>query len=239
MSRSRPGSAEQLPLGLGAGAARRFATFEPGANAEALAILRHALVESRGGPAYLWGAPGSGKTHLLEASCAELAAGGATLAFVPLGDLRMAPDMLSGLASVALVAVDDVERIAGDPAWEEALFHLYNQAEQGSTVLLLGAARSPRQIAWGLADLASRLAACTACRVRALDDAGRARALKRHAHARGFELGDEVIAYVLSRLPRDMPSLMALLDRLDRASLSAQRRVTLPFVKTLLEGRDA
>ena len=173
---SRAPRARQLPLELGLAAGHRFANFEPGPNCEVLAIVRRALDEPRAEPIYLWGAPGCGKTHLLEACCAEIAARGESLAYVPLRDLRLSPAMLAGLASVALVAVDDIDRVAGDPGWEEALFHLYNQCEQSAAVLLVGAARAASQVSWGLADLGSRLAACLSFRLRVLDDAAPASA---------------------------------------------------------------
>ena len=97
---------------------------------------------------------------------------------------------------------------------------------------------APRTPAWRLADLASRLTAGVVWRLRALDESARREALQLHARERGFVLADEVIAYVMKRHRRDMSSLFEFLDRLDRSSLAAQRRVTVPFVKALLENEE-
>lgn len=226
---------DQLPLGVTLRHRRSFSNFVPGPNAGAVAVLKDLLDAGQGGVVYLWGAPGTGKTHLLEACCGDASFGDGRVAYLPLGDRRLDPAMLHGLGDIGLLCIDDVDCVAGDRAWEEALFHLYNQAELASSPLVMTAGVAPRQPPWTLADLASRLAAGVVWRLRALDDTARRQALQVHAAERGFTLGDEVASYVMKHLRRDMGSLFAFLDRLDHSSLAAQRRVTVPFVKTLLE----
>ena len=160
---------------------------------------------------------------------------GRPVAYLPLGGAQVAPEMLSGLAEIQLLCIDDVDRVAGDSRWEEALFHLYNQAEQSACPIVLAAGVAPRAPAWRLPDLVSRLSAAVVWRLRALDDGERREALQLHARERGFILSDEVVTFVMKRLRRDMVSLSAFLERLDRSSLAAQRRITVPFVKGLLE----
>jgi DnaA family protein len=104
--------------------------------------------------------------------------------------------------------------------------------------MVLAASVAPRTPSWRLPDLASRLTAAVVWRLRTLDDHERREALQLHARERGFALSDEVVTFVMKRLRRDMVSLSAFLERLDRSSLAAQRRITVPFVKTLLEDRD-
>lgn len=229
---------DQLPLGVTLANRRSFANFISGPNAGAVAVLRNLLDAGEGGVVYLWGGPGTGKSHLLEACCGDPSVRDRRVAYVPLGDARLQPPMLHGLADIELLCIDDVDAKAGDRAWEEALFHLYNQAELASCPLVLAAGVGPRTPAWKLADLASRLTAGVVWRLRALDDGARREALQVHARERGFALGDEVANYVLKRLRRDMESLFEFLDRLDRSSLAAQRRVTVPFVKAMLEESD-
>ncbi len=101
--------------------------------------------------------------------------------------------------------------------------------------MVLTASTAPRTPAWRLPDLASRLTAAVVWRLRVLADDERREALKLHARERGFALSNEVLTFVMKRLRRDMVSLFAFLDRLDRSSLAAQRRITVPFVKALLE----
>lgn len=226
---------DQLPLGVSLRHPRSFTNFIAGSNSAAVAVLRDLLARRDGGVVYLWGASGSGKSHLLEACCGDVSLHGRPVAYLPLGGNQVQPDMLSGLAGTELVCIDDVDRAAGNREWEEALFHLYNQAEQASSAMVLAASVAPRSPAWGLADLASRLTAAVIWRIHALDDDGRREALQLHARERGFALSDEVVTFVMKRLRRDMVSLTAFLERLDRSSLAAQRRVTVPFVRALLE----
>ena len=231
VARRRP---NQLPLGVTLRHPRGFSNFIAGPNAGAVAVLRD-LLAGRGGVVYLWGGAGSGKSHLLEACCGDASLHGRPVAYLPLAGSRVEPDMLNGLADIELLCIDDVDSVAGDGAWEEALFHLYNQAEQASCPMVLTASVAPRTPAWKLPDLASRLTAAVVWRLHALDDADCRAALQLHARERGFELSDEVVTFVMKRLRRDMLSLSTFLDRLDQSSLAAQRRITVPFVKALLE----
>ena len=228
------GIPDQLPLGFTLRDRRRFENFVTGANGGAVASLRGLLDAQSGGVVLLWGPGGSGKTHLLEACCADPVLDAEPVAYLPLGDGRMMPEMLNGLAEVRLLCVDDADRAAGDPRFEEALFHLYNRAEQSRCPMVLAARSAPRSPPWRLPDLVSRLNAAVVWHLRELDDAGRREALKLHARDRGFTLSDEVIAYLMKHLRRDMVSLTDFLDRLDHSSLAAQRRVTVPFVRALL-----
>ena len=229
---------DQLPLGVSLRHRRSFSNFIVGQNAAAVAVLRDSLLAHAGGIVYLWGSSGSGKSHLLEACCGDASMHGRPVAYLPLGTAQAQPDMLNGLADIQLLCIDDVDRVAGDRAWEEALFHLYNQAEQAACPMVLAASAAPRAPAWRLPDLVSRLSAAVVWRLRALDDAERREALQLHARERGFVLSDEVVTFVMKRLRRDMVSLSAFLERLDRSSLAAQRRITVPFVKGLLEESD-
>lgn len=229
------GIPDQLPLGVTLRDQRSFANFVPGPNGGAVASLERLLAGSAGGAVLLWGARGSGKSHLLEACCGFPALHGEPVAYLPLGDARIAPEMLEGLADVRLLCVDDADRAAGDARFEEALFHLYNRAEQARCPMVLAAGSAPRSPPWRLPDLVSRLNAAVVWHLRELDDAGRRQALALHARERGFALGEDVTAYLMKHLRRDMVSLVDFLDRLDRSSLAAQRRVTLPFVRGLLE----
>jgi DnaA family protein len=231
-ARRRP---DQLPLGVSLRRPRGFSNFIVGPNAGAVAVLRDLLAGRVRGVVYLWGGSGSGKSHLLEACCGDASVQGRPVAYLPLAGSSVEPEMLNGLADIALLCIDDVDSVAGNGAWEEALFHLYNQAEQASCPMVLTASVAPRTPAWKLPDLASRLTAAVVWRLHALNDSECRAALQLHARERGFELSDEVVTFVMKRLRRDMRSLSTFLHRLDRSSLAAQRRITVPFVKALLE----
>lgn len=230
----------QLWLPMGLRSAPSFANFIPGANAEALHWVE-LLARGEGPEAlYLWGSPGVGKTHLLEAACRDAAGRGEPIACVPLaGPEPLEPALLGGLESAALVCVDDLQAVAGGDAWEEALFHLMNALRAtGGRLLLTG--RAPlAALGLTLPDLASRVGAALVLHLAPLSDSERAVALRVHARERGFLLPDDVVEYLLRRFPRDLPTLVGLLDRLDEGSLAARRRVTLALVRELLDGAAA
>jgi DnaA family protein len=232
-------SGRQLTLGVALSEAHHFANFVPGDNQPAMAALRQLAGGAYGPLVFLWGSAGSGKTHLLEAACAEAGADGRATAYVPLrSHAELDPAMLAGLDHARLICIDDLHAIAGLGVWEEALFHLYNQAETGGVPMAVAADRPPLDIPLGLNDLKSRLCAGTVFKARELDDSGRGRALAARAKERGFEFPEDAVRYLLSRGPRDMHSLMAVLDRLDALSLSEQRKLTVPLVREVLVGRE-
>ncbi|HMK87264.1 MAG TPA: DnaA regulatory inactivator Hda [Steroidobacteraceae bacterium] len=219
----------QLALGVKLRSDAVFASFAPGANAEVLAALKAASRD----PVWLWGNRGCGKTHLLQAVCADAGEGAA---YFPL-DRRLAlpTEALKGFAGRGVLCVDDLDAVAGDLDWEQALFRLFNEACELRTRLIFAAGAAPRHIEWRLDDWRSRAAACLVYQVRELDEPGRAEALRLRAAQRGLELPAETLEYLMKRVPRDLPSLLDLLDELDEASLVAQRRLTVPFIRDALE----
>ena len=227
---------KQLALGVRLRADAIFESFAPGSNAEPIAALR------AGGtaPLWLWGGAGSGKTHLLQAVCAAAAVNGAAAhvaaAYFPLErSLALPPAALAGFENCRVLCLDDVDAIAGDVQWEQALFRLFNEAADLGTRLIFAARAAPRGIVWTLEDWRSRAAACVVYQLRDLDDAGRLEALRLRAAQRGLQLPAETADYLLRRMPRDLPSLFEILDHLDEASLVAQRRLTVPFIRDALE----
>jgi DnaA family protein len=198
----------QLSLAISPPPQPTLDNFVAGANAELLARLR----EFRAGKfpdivLYLWGEPGSGKTHLLRAC----------------GVLRACP---------APVVADDVEKL--DEASQIALFNAINEARQSGGKVLAAGSAPPAQLPLR-EDLRSRLAWGLVYQVKPLTDEERAVFLRGEAGRRGMRVGDDVIGYLLSHVRRDPPSLVAVLDQLDRASLESQRRITLTLVRETLK----
>ncbi len=220
----------QLPLSLGFPPEQRFDAFH------GQAPLR-ALVESvaRGEDAhwlYLAGPTGSGKTHLLLAACALARESGQSAIFLPLATAagRLADALQGVMHAPALVCLDGLEAIAGHADDEVALFHAHNAARQSGARLVYAANAMPSALPFGLPDLVSRLEHCTRLAIEPLDEQGRRDVLRARALRRGLELDDAVLDFMFRRVGRDLGTLTTLLDRLDRESLAAQRRITVPFL---------
>ncbi len=222
---------KQLPLRIGLRDSATFVNFFPGGNA----APSHALQQLREPFIYLWGGRGSGKTHLLQAACHAVSERGEGSVYLPMGELSaMSPQLLEGMEQMALVCIDDVDRIVGDTSWEQALFHLYNRVRDSGKRLVVAGSSSPSSLGLSLPDLVSRLSWGPVYQLQVLDDEGKATALRLRASQRGMVMSVEVAAYLLSHAPRDMHALFTLLDELDELSLATQRKLTIPFVRELI-----
>lgn len=184
---------------------------------------------------YLCGGRGQGCSHLLQASCHYAHQHERSSVYLPLANLiAYSPEMLTGLETLALVCVDDLEVIAGNAQWEEALFHLYNRIYDANGSIILAAHDVPKAIHIHLPDLVSRLSLGVVYQLHPLSDEEKRLVLNQRANQRGIDLPEEVGRYILTHCPRQMDALFAALDALDHASLAAQRRLTIPFVKEVL-----
>jgi DnaA-homolog protein len=197
---------QQLVLNIGPAVEPDFDNYVPGPNAEALAAVRgFAARSAREAVMYLWGEPGSGRTHLLRAAAK---------------------------ANPELAIADDVESL--DAPAQQRLFAAINAAREGAAPVLAAGSRPPGQL--GLReDLRTRLAWGLVYQLKPLTDAEKCLHLRAQAARRGLRVSDEVLAYLLTRLPRDLASLNAVLESLDRYSLATKRPITLPLVREALE----
>jgi len=226
----------QLPLALRWPAHQRFEHFVAGPNGVAIDLLRSLARGAESAGLYLAGAGGSGRTHLLIATCAAASAEGRSAQYLSTATLHARrADAIRGLGGSDLLALDDIDAIAGERDAEHALFDLYNRCRAERTALLFAATAPAAQLGIGLPDLVSRLSACTQVTLRPLDEAARRELLRGRARDRGIELDDAVLDWLFARNKRDLATLLDLLDRVDRASLAAKRRVTVPFLRTLVD----
>ena len=204
------------------------------------AALAEAVNEFCGGRGsdflYLCGASGAGKTHLTLAIADEMQSH-CRVAYLNFQELRQTaePAALKSLLDADVLCLDAVEAIAGDKHWQEALFHGFNDIKQQQKRLLIATENPPSQLSIELADLRSRLATGLVFQLPVMTDNRKQQALILQAQSRGLILSEEVAQYLLRHYGRDMPSLMAVLQKLDKASLQAQRRLTIPFVKEVMQ----
>ncbi len=228
----------QLPLGVRLRDDVTFANYYPGANAAALGYVER-LCEADAGWTesliYLWGGAGVGRSHLLQAACLRFEQRGEQAVYLPLAEVAdYGPELLDNLEQCELVCLDDLQAVVGRADWEEALFHLFNRLRDAGRRLLLAADTAPRELPVELADLQSRLTLALVFQLQSLSDEDKLRALQLRASRRGLQLSDEVGRFILTRGERSMSALFELLERLDQASLQAQRKLTIPFLKETL-----
>jgi DnaA family protein len=184
---------------------------------------------------YLFGLTGVGKSHLLHACSAYAAQLGITSVCLSCAELlQLSVEVLDGLEQIDFICLDDIHLIAGNKLWEQAVFDLYNKVlEQGNTLLISGD-QSVSQLGLTLPDLISRLSWGLAEQIKPLNDIGKVLALQFRASKRGLMLSDDAANFLLNRLSREMANLIASLDTLDKASIREQRKITIPFIKDVL-----
>jgi len=225
---------KQLALDFASQPLPTLDNFIAGRNGELMENLRRlAAGQARERFLYVWGRPASGRSHLLKGVMTALARAGAAAVYIACkSDTRFA----EGLDRMDGVALDDVDRL--DDEGQIAAFDLYNALRERNGALVAGGSAPPVQLTLR-EDLVTRLAWGLVYQVHALTDEEKVRALSEHAASRGLPLPREVCDYLLTRARRDMPSLLATLDALDRYSLETRRPVTVPLVRELLETRDS
>lgn len=224
----------QIPLQLEPPRPDRFEDFVPGPNAAALEAVKH-LLDEAGATLFLSGPEGSGKSHLLNAFCHAARERGLGAFYIALGRLpEEAAAGLEGLQMLDVVCVDDVDRAAGNPVWERALFRCFNEVRDSGGRLLVASREPLRSLSFGLPDLASRLAWGLRLKLSAPDDESKAAILRQRAHSLHIELPEDVQAYVLRKSRRDMASLLAVVEGLKDAAFVAKRKITVPLAREVL-----
>jgi DnaA family protein len=226
----------QIPLPLEPRRDSRFEDFVPGPNGAVLEAVRQVLHEP-GATLFLSGPESSGKTHLLNALCHAARDSGRTAFYAGLrGMPAAAQGTLEGLEGLDLVCVDDLHEVAGERAWETALFHLFNRIRGTGAVLVVASRDRLSAMPLELPDLASRLGWGPRLQLQALDDTDKLAVICRHAAALGVELPGEVRKYLLERGPRNLADLLLAVERMQQAAFTAKRRLTVPLAREVLKG---
>lgn len=224
----------QMVLPLSFDDKARFENFWSADNTELVQALQAGVGSSKPKMLYFYGATGSGKSHLMFALQRLAKEKTVSSLYLSLSDPRVTIDMLEMIDSKIIVCVDDVQVWAGCSDKERALFALFERIKHDGGQLFISATQPPEHCGFQLKDLVSRLASGLVYSVHSLNDEQRFDAVKLRASQRGLSISDEVVKYLLSRSSRDTSELFALLDRIDKASLIEKRRITIPFLQSLM-----
>lgn len=227
---------QQIPLALDLITPTSFEGFIGNDNL----LLKALLCEQASGhgeeQVFIHGPRGAGKSHLAQAACYHAGSMGRPAAYWPLrqlgGQLAAASEQIDAFG---LAVVDDIDAVIGQSEGEFVLFDLINRAREAGVPLLLTASRPPAELPVRLPDLASRLAWGAVLAIHPPTDGEKIELLRSRAQARGLELPYATAQWMLAHLPRDIGTLLEMMERLDRESLIAKRRLTIPFVKDVLE----
>ena len=222
----------QLALDLQLKTSFNFDNYVAGDNTLCLALLQQAAQATGEQQLFIWGHLGGGKSHLLQAVCASASQQQRVASYLPLALLLShGSEILQGFEQSDLICIDDMQCIASNREWQEALFHFNNVLRQQNKNIIYAANLPPNELDLQLEDLRSRLNWGPVLQIKALDDASKLKALTLRAEARGYELPENVAQYLLNNFARDLAGLFERLDRLEVVSLQQQRKMTLPFVR--------
>lgn len=212
-----------------------FTSFFAGHNAEVIQQVQRLAGAGTEQQLYLWGENGSGKTHLLQACCQLAKSNGKDPFYFRFNPADLpAPKLLEGLEDVDLVCLDDIQSIGGQADWEAALFGFYNSHRQNNHKLLLAADCPPKYLPINLPDLKTRMGWGLTLKIQPLRQDQIIEALTFKAHFLGFDIPPQVGRFLLNHYVHDLSAMWQLLEKIDRATLAAQRKLTIPFLKQIL-----
>lgn len=225
---------KQIPLAIFPDTGLTFDNFYQSESVAPLILELKKFVVTNGEPfLYIWGETESGITHLLNAI--QNYNSSLSMQYLPLKELiQYSPlDILEGLEQMDLVCIDDIDCLESNGQWQEGIFHLYNRLRDGEKKLIIGGHQPPTKMKLTLPDLQSRLQWGITVRLHGLKNDDKQLAIQFYAKTLGMELSNEVAHYVMQRSDRSSRALFDLMKKLDHASLSEQRKLTIPFIKTL------
>ena len=222
----------QIPLDVSLSEYMTFETFYLGPNKSVVDLLR----DENNQLIWLAGLEGFGKTHLLHAFLNSHEHENKKVLYLPMSESQdFTPDILDNLAQYDLVAIDDIENIIGDMTWEEQLLKFYEDSYSTRNKILITANDTPKGLNFLLPDLSSRFNLALIERLRPMNEDEMIKAILIHSKARGFDLPEDSAKYLINRVPRDVSVLIDMIKLLDYESLSMQRKLTIPFIKTVLD----
>lgn len=224
----------QLPLDIQLNDSAKFNNYFVGENGQLFDKLR-TLDSTTDSFIFVWGAQGVGKSHLAQAACHSLVSSEKIIAYFPVGDLGVHSESLENLEHVDFVCIDGFESVAGSQKWETAFFNLFNQLRLHNHQLVIFSQLSPSQLSISLADLKSRLGSMEIYKLKAISDRQKTDFLIDYGKSRGLDIAQDVASFILTRTNREVKSIQLIVKKLDQQALTHKRRITVPFVKNILD----
>lgn len=226
---------KQLPLPIQLDQRSTFENFIAGQNAAATEALQQLLISEAEPQIYLWSPQANGKSHLLQSLCMEAANQGLKMMYLPLTQLADSKfEMFENLENYPIVCLDDVDVISQDPVWAEKLFHLINRLRNSGSRLAMTASLPPSALQSPLKDLQSRLGWGPVYQLKSLRDEDLEQFILQRGAGQGLTIPAEVVTYLIRHTERDLAALLKLVDTIDQEALAQQRRVTVPFVRSVI-----
>ena len=223
----------QLPLDIQLDDSAKLENFYAGENCQVIERL-NSLTLSGGEFYFVWGGEGVGKSHLAQAICHKVSEQGQTGVYFPLSNQGLKPEILDGLEFADLVCLDGLELVTGNADWEEALFDLFNRLKACDRNLVIFAELPLTTLGINLADLHSRLSSMEVYKLKPVQSEEQVDFVIQVGLFRGLDISIEVASFILARTNREVSKLVNIIQLLDRQSLAHQRKITIPFVKSIL-----
>lgn len=226
---------KQLALDLTLDDTYTFRNYWPEANRDLFEAIQHYL--NIGFPPLLFiaGPTSSGKTHILKAINEALKEQKQTVISLSMRELiDVTPNILDGMEQLDTIIIDDIDAVANHPAWQEALFHCYNRSQDKKCKWIVSAKEAPSHLSMTLKDLQSRLSHGITWALKPMDDTTKSKLLQFRAHKLGLQLSDQIADYLIHHYSRDLQTQINNLEKLEKASLSSLRKITIPFIKQTL-----
>jgi DnaA family protein len=213
-----------------------FDSFYPATNSEVIPQLRKFIESDKSGQVFLCGDHGYGKSHLLQASCQYAHKIGISAFYYPFNRRKLPSlELFDGLEHIELVCFDDIDQTVGLLNWEQGLINFFTQQARYHSRLILSAQVPPQQLTIQLPQLKQILNNNLILTLKVLSNDESVSALIYKAHYMGLTITPKVGHFLFNHYAHDLPSLWILLDQLDKATLAAQRKLTIPFLKQILE----
>jgi DnaA family protein len=226
---------EQYPLHFEFRANQTFDDFFAGANAPVIDDLKQCVMGDDAQQIFLWAKSGQGKSHLLQACCHYAQSHERPSFYFDLARYRRhSSDILLGLDDYDVVCIDNVDWILGREKWEQGLSNFMQRHYERGHRLILSSTQLPNHMMIKSADLKTRLSWGLVMQLKTLVDTSSVDALIFKADAMGLEISPQVGRFLTIQHQAELDSLWAMLEKLDRASLAAKRKLTIPFLKQLL-----